>query len=1061
MKRLLLFFHTMLFLVSVTWAQSTVTGVVTDPDDGSALPGVSIIIKGTTNGTLTGINGEYTLSASNEDVLQFSYVGYETTEMPVGNQSVIDMKMTTDIAQLEEIVIVGYGEQKKVTVTGAIAAIKGEELTKSPSINLASSLAGRLPGLLVIQSSGEPGDETVSLRVRGQNTIGDTSPLVVIDGIPDRDGGLTRVSPSDIESVSILKDAAAAIYGARAANGVILITTKRGEKGKPKITFDFNQGWQQPTSTPDLANSLEYANIRNEHEIYSLDQSEWATALQGIQTNGTYTPIDPDQPVLNAQFSPEAVQGFRDGSDPLRYPDTDWFGATFRDWTPQSRYNVTVSGGTDNVDYLTSIGYLHQDGIYKNSATQYDQYSLRLNVGAKINEFVKTRVGILVRREDRQTTTEPTNAIFRMLMRGRPGEPAVWPNGLPGPDIENGQQPVVVTTNATGSNTIPQDFLQTNGSIEITQPWIEGLKLTLSGTVDHRSVNTKLFETPWTLYSWDGTSFEGDGVSPQLTGAIRSPFQNARLTQTHSSRLNINMTSMINYDRKIGADHNIGVLLGVTRETFTGEGIFAQRRNFLSPAIDQLFAGGAENQQTNGSAFDRARLGYFGRLQYNFKEKYLAEFLLRRDGSYIFPKSDRFGYFPGILVGWNVSEENWFNFRPIDYLKVRASFGQMGNDRISFDANGDGVLDPGELQEFAFLSTFGFGQVPINGQVVTTLQESTLANESFTWERASNFNLGIDGTIANGLLDFTVEYFKNRRNRILIQETGSTPESSGIASKLPPINAGKVDNSGFEFNLFHNGSAGELTYRIGFNGGYAKNKIIFIDEVPGIPDYQKAEGKPIGAHFVYLADGAFQDQAAIEAETLDYTAVTGNLRPGDLRFKDVNEDGIINGDDQVRTDKSIVPRFQYGTTFDLKWRNFDFSMLFQGASGAQARIFTESGDIGNYLKYHSDNRWSIENPSDRFPRLASRGDTYWTGGSFNNNTYHLFNTSYLRLKNIEIGYTIPNNKGYFKEFRIYINALNLFTIDDGDIPFDPETTQGAGQFYPLSRVINTGFSFTF
>ncbi len=1060
MKKLLLLFNTMLFVAGVVLAQSTVTGVVTDPDDGSPLPGVSIIIRGTSNGTLTGVNGEYTLSVAPDDVLQFSYVGYETTDVTVGNQSVINMRMSTDIAQLEEIVIVGYGEQKKVTVTGAVSAIKGKELTKSPSMNLGTSLSGRLPGLFVIQSSGEPGNEDVSIRIRGQNTLESSDPLVVIDGIPDRDGGITRVSPSDIESISVLKDAAAAIYGARAANGVILVTTKRGEKGggKPKITLDYNQGWQQPTAVPEMSNAVEYANIINQIPIYqSIPAEEWGSAWQGIQSSGTFkSTVNPDAAQLVATFSPEAVIGHGDGSEPYLYPDSDWFGATFRNWTPQSRYNVSISGGTDDVDYLASIGYVHQDGIYKNSATKYDQYNLRLNIGATVNQYLKARLGLMARREDRNTTTVSTESIFRMLMRGRPTEPAVWPNGLPGPDIENGWQPVVVATNATGFNRIPADFLQTNGSLEISQPWIEGLKLTLVGAIDHRSTNTKLWETPWTLYFLNRAAYDADGTI-DLEGAVRSSFSSPRLTQAHQSLLNINMTSMLNYDRTFG-DHTIGVLAGVTRETFKGDFFSAFRRDFLSPAVDQLDVGGTANQQTSGNGFDRARLGYYGRIQYNYQEKYLAEFLWRRDGSYIFPENDRFGFFPGFLVGWNVTQEDWFNFAPVDYMKIRASYGQMGNDQVLFDIDEDG--NP-ELQEFAFLSLNDFGEFPINGQVATTLEESILANPNFTWERAKNFNLGIDATIFDGLLDFTFEYFKNRRDRILIPLVGSTPQSSGIPSRLPPVNAGEVDNSGFEFNLMHNGIAGEVNYRIGFNGGYANNKVIFADEVPGIPGYQKQEGKPIGAHFVYRWDGAFEDQAAVEAETLDYSAVTAQLLPGDLKIKDINGDGVINGDDQERLNESNVPKFQFGTTFDVNWKNFDLSILFQGATGASTRIFTESGDIGNYLKFHHDNRWSIENPSDKYPRLASRGDTYYTGGNFGANTYQLFNSNYLRLKNIEIGYTIPNTSGYFQSFRVYINALNVFTLDSMNGTLDPEATSEAGRFYPLSRVINTGLSLTF
>ncbi len=659
----------------------------------------------------------------------------------------------------------------------------------------------------------------------------------------------------------------------------------------------------------------------------------------------------------------------------------------------------------------------------------------------------------MVRREDRNYPTESAGAIFRMLMRGRPTEPEVWPNGKPGPDIENGQNPYVITTNATGYVDNPRDLTQINGGIEITNPWVEGLRLNLLGAIDKTNESSKMWQTPWMLYYWDRTSYEADGKTPLLEPAVRSNFSDPRLTQISRSVLNTNMTAMLSYDRTIGADHSLGIMAGVTREKFTGSNFSAFRRNYISAAIDQLFAGGSTQQNTGGSAYERARLGYYGRVQYNFKEKYLAEFIWRYDGSYIFPASERFGFFPGMLVGWNISQEDWFNVNSIDYLKLRASYGQMGNDQVFFN---------NQLQEYAYLATYGFGQYPINGIVEATLMETVLANPNFTWERAKNWNLGVDGTLFNKL-DFSLEYFYNKRDQILIQKTGSTPASSGISTLLPPVNAGEVDNKGFEFNFRYNAGRPDFRYSFGVNGGYAKNKVIFMDEVPGAPSYQLQEGKPIGAYLVYEADGVFKSQAEIEANTLDYSAVTGQLLPGDLKFKDQNGDGIIDADDQIRLEKNATPTFFFGGTINLNYKNFDFSLLLQGATGALIRVQTESGDIGNFLKYSHDNRWSIDNPSGEHPRLASRGDTYYTGGPYGNNTYFLFNKNYIRVKNLELGYTFGRNlsdKVRIRDLRVYFNALNLITFDKHEI-FDPETESQSGVFYPQARVINTGISLSF
>ncbi len=1053
---LLLLFNLTAFIGHVSAQQKVVTGKVTD-DKGEGVANVSVSVQGVSRVVLTGTDGTFSISASKGQTLVFSSVGYKIITSIVGDDPIVNASLVTEVASMTDVVVVGYSTQRKVTVTGAVSAVKGDVLVKSPAIDMTNSLAGRLPGLVVIQQSGEPGYDGALLRIRGANTLGNSSPLVVIDGVPDRDGGLGRLNPRDIESISVLKDASAAIYGARAANGAILVTTRKGNTGKPKVTYDFNYGIAQPTRVPEMSNAFEYANIMNEIPIYkSIPVNEWTAAWNAIKTSGSYDSPTPGVATLNANYSPDAVQKHKDGSDPWGYPDTDWFGDAFREWAPQMRQNLTISGGTDAVKYFASLGYVSQDAYYKNSATKYNQYNLRLNLGAKINKYINTSLGIMVRREQRRFPTESAGSIFRMLMRGRPTEPEVWPNGKPGPDIENGQNPYVITTNATGYNDNPTDFIQANGSVDITQPWVQGLKLTLSAAIDKNSQTSKVWQTPWELFYWDRITYEADGVTPKLVGAIRSNFTDPRLTQGYGSVLNTNLTAMLSYDKKFGTDHTLNLLAGVTKEQFEGENFFAYRRNYISPAVDQLFAGGSLQQNTGGSAYERARLGYYGRAQYNFKEKYLAEFIWRYDGSYMFPEASRFGFFPGLLVGWNVTNENWFKVKQINYLKLRGSWGQMGNDQVYYN---------GSLQEYAYLATYGFGQYPINSQVQTTLVETVLANPDFTWEKANNYNLGIDATLFNNHFDVTLEFFFNQRDQILIQKTGSTPASSGINSLLPPVNAGKVDNKGWEFNIGYNGKgANGFTYRFGINGGYAKNKVVFMDEIPGAPDYQRQEGRQIGAYLVYKSAGVFLDQADIAKNAVDYSEVTSSLIPGDMKFEDVNADGKINADDQVRIDKSLLPTFNYGATIELRYKGFDLNILFQGASGAALRIQTESGDIGNFLKSHHDNRWTIDNPSSEHPRLASRGDTYFTGGNYGNNTYFLIDKDYLRLKNIELGYNFQPaflEKLKISNFRVFLNGLNVFTIDSSDMPYDPESTVQSGVFYPQAKVFNGGITLTF
>ena len=473
-----------------------ISGRVTD-EKGTPISNASVTVKGRSSGTTTNEDGFFKMAVSEGDkILVFSFVGFKTLEYNLTASNSVAITLSASNEQLSDVVVVGYGTQRKVTVTGAVAAVKGDALVKSPAVDLSNSLAGRLPGLVVIQTSGEPGYDGATMRIRGNNTLGNSSPLIVIDGIPDRDGGLGRLNPKDIESISVLKDASAAIYGARAANGAILVTTKRGATGKPKISYDFNQGWSQPARIPKMANAYQYATIMNELPIYrNVAPANWEAAWDAIQTTGAYPGVP------SVQYSPESVQKFRDGSDPWGHPDTDWFGDAFKTWSPQTRHNLQLTGGNENVRYFTSLGYVHQDAYYKNSATYYKQYNFRTNITAKVNPYINVNVGILARREDRNFPTESAGSIFRMLMRGRPTEPEVWPNGLPGPDIENGQNPYVITTNATGYQKNPTDFVQGNGSVEITNPWIKGLKLTLSGAVDKTTSTSKTWQTPWRLYS--------------------------------------------------------------------------------------------------------------------------------------------------------------------------------------------------------------------------------------------------------------------------------------------------------------------------------------------------------------------------------------------------------------------------------------------------------------------------------------------------------------------------------------------------------------------------------
>ena len=822
-----------LLLTSVgAFAQTKISGKVVDAQ-GIALPGVSIVIKGTSVGTISSAQGTYSLNVPNRSgTLVYSFIGFTTQEIPMNGQTEINVTLASDDRMLNEVVVVGYGEQKKETVTGAVATVKGGDLVKSPAVNLSNSIAGRMPGVIATNASGEPGYDGSAIRIRGSNTLGNNDALIVIDGVPARAGGIDRLNPNDIESISVLKDASAAIYGSRAANGVILVTTKRGKTGKPEISYSFNQGFSQPTVIPKMASAAQYAELNNEINLYNLPSQYWKDASAAFKATGSYTRPD-NGAIAKAAFTPDDIKKFQDGSDPWGHPNTDWFGAALKTWSPQTRHTLQLVGGGENIKYLASANYQNQDGYYKNSATGYKQYDFRLNLDAKVNKYINTVVGVVGRQENRFFPTVDAGSIFRMLMRGYPNKPAFWPNGLPAPDIENGQQPVLVTTSATGYNKDTRYYVQSNASVNITNPWVPGLKFTGSVALDKYIQQGKTWQTPWYVYSWDYTSYDAN-KQPILQKVAKGPAQ-ATLNQYTNDQFNSLLSGILSYDHTFAGNHAITLLAGITQERANSNGFSAYRKYFASTAIDQLFAGGnAEKNSNTTAAWERARMSYFGRAGYNYKEKYLAEFLWRYDGSYMFPAASRWGFFPGVTAGWRISEESFFkkSVPAISSLKLRASWGQLGNDQVYFN---------GSLREYDYLPTYAYGDVVnsswgyvMGGQVAQTLYENGVPNTTLTWEVANNSDIGLEGSALNGKIFFEFDVFQNKRSNILWRKSASIPQTTGMT--LPATNIGKVTNKGYEFRVGYNGQAGQLKYSVSVNGGYAKNQITFWDETPGAPE---------------------------------------------------------------------------------------------------------------------------------------------------------------------------------------------------------------------------------
>ena len=998
--------------------QLKVTGTISD-ENGAPLPGVNVIVEGTIVGAISDINGKYSINLpDNNAVLIFTFIGYTTQRVPAGGRTIVDVSMAPDVTNLDEVVVIGYGTARKATITGSVSTVAGEKLAVANTTNFTNSLAGRLPGLVTVTRSGAPGADDATLRIRGNNTLNNNNPLIVVDGIANRSMG--RLNAADIESVIILKDASAAIYGAQAANGVILVTTKRGSVGKLKINATFNQGFSSPTVLPEMADSYLYATMMNEMDTYA-----------------ETTP----------RFTADDLQKFQDGSDPWGHPDTDWFAEVFKPFSLENNANINLSGGTENVRYFVSIGTRYQDAMYRNSGSSYSQVDFRSNIDTKISDNINFSIDLAGRQENRNLPAITDQPPFRIIPRGRPSDVAWWFNGLPGPEVESGCNPVAMVSDLMGYDDDLRYIMESNLKLNVNIPWVKGLSFTGNASFDKNVGIEKVWQIPYYLYSWDKNTLDEDGL-PVLNGAksgVSDPM--LEMQMDHGKRVTLN--ALVNYERRIFENHKIKILAGSESSQGNNMNFSALRKYFVSDAIDQLFAGSDLEKDNDGAANRTARLNYFGRINYDYLSKYLFEFVWRYDGSYIFPANKRWGFFPGASLGWVISEENFWknNLAFFNYFKIRGSWGQTGNDRIS---------------DFQYLSTYSFGGTIGNGmngnEFVTNqnvqnkaLVENSFPNVNVTWEVANQTDVGFDAQLFGGKLKLEADYFHNLRTKILTTRNASIPASTGL--KLPPENIGEVVNQGFEFVIGYADRKGDFGYNVSANASYAKNKITFWDETPGIPDYQQTTGHPMNSELYYQSIGIFKDQDAVDA----YPHWVG-ARPGDVIFEDVNKDDKITALDMVRDYRSNIPVLTTGLNVDLTYKNFYATVFVQGAFGKIRYHNVESGEAGNFYMEDAEGRWTETNTDASKPRTFNYTAEYWKSQL---NTYWLRSADYMRLKNVEIGYNFPeslNSKLRIDGFRIYVGGLNLITWCPTLPSFDPESTY---QDYPLNKVINVGASLTF
>lgn len=902
--------------------------------------------------------------------------------------------------------------------------MKSDELLKSRAANATTALVGQMPGLISKQASGEPGADDASIFIRGIATFqGDSSPAYIIDGIERTSADFARMDPNDIESINVLKDAAsAAIFGMRGANGVIVITTKRGTDGKASIKYSGSVSIQSPTKLPEFANSYDYARLANQYfgsEIYSA----------------------------------EAIQKYKDGSDPELYPNTNWYDEMLTKNAIQNQHNISISGGNEKIRYYVSGGFLNQGGLWED--LNYKRYNLRSNIDAQITKT--TRLGVDVSgRLEKSLNSGSSYTIFKELVRNTPVLLCRYPDGtFAFPDATH---PNIVAANQPGGSYSKGETFVVDARVELEQELdfiTEGLSAKGVMSYSRNNYTNKAWSVSPYVYSKDANN-------EYVLNPRTSPSLNLTQNQTNYQEYQL----QVNYNRSFGLHNVTAMTMVLARKGFSSTSCMF-RNSFDSEILDQINAGNTDGQTMNAVDSETARASYMARVNYNYASKYLVEFNIRRDGSENFAPDKRWGTFASASLGWVISEEPFFESlkNTINFLKIRGSYGTLGNDNtggVSFPFYSRFELYQGAVASNGFMNNLGdyaFGDLVTKGLV-----PGAIANSLATWEKSNKANIALDATLFNNL-NFTVDLFTERRTNILTQRTAEVPSSFG--GTLPLENIGIVNNKGIDLSLNYHNSIGKVNYSVGGNFTFARNKIVEMAEAEGTSEYMRQTGRPINGYYGYKTDGIFQSQEEIDSYAKQEVAGVGyETQIGDIKYVDVDGNGVVNSDDMTYLGYGNIPEIIYGINGSLNWKNFDFSFLMQGAANAQ--VYLKGGIIlpyfnqGNLPQFWVNEAWTEENPSNRYPRLAESVHNFPATDVPGVQTY-LYNASYLRLKNIEVGYTFPTSwlsRIGVTNARVYVNAQNLFTISD--VPqIDPENTEQEGWTYPQMKSFNFGLSLQF
>ena len=941
---------------AIVQQNETCKGIVKDAT-GESIIGASVIVKGTTNGAITDFEGNFALTnVKKGDIIVISYVGYQKQEIK-WNGGTLNVVLKDDTEVLSEVVVVGYGIQKKANLSGAVAQVNSDELTNRPISNVSSGLQGLMPGVTITAGQGRPGEDGSNIRIRGVGTLNNASPYILIDGVES--GSMNDLDPNDIESISVLKDASsAAIYGSKASNGVILITTKRGKTGAPRISYNGYVGIQNATATIDRVSSADYARL--------------------------YNRIDDDNNNPH-RYSDEDIRLFENGSDPYGHPNTDWNDAAYKTGVLH-KHNVSINGGTENARYMASVGYLGQTGILPNS--ERSQFNGRMNLDVDITKKWHVRMNLSYIKNDYKDPNSnygggSSDQIIRQLNILSPMIPIKNEDGTYG--STNDGNPIAWLDSKSTVDKYNQNF---TGMLSVDYKILDCLTATVSGAYVNDDQHYKAF----------------------VKKINNDPAQAARpnsLTESFTNWTRYNFDALLNFDKQFG-DHNLKAMLGYHAEAYDVRYNDMYRENFPNNELDDMNAGATATQTNSGFTRELNMLSYFGRINYDYKGKYLFEANFRADASSRFAPGNRWGYFPSFSGAWRISEESFMETLRdswLSSLKIRGSWGQLGNQ----DALGNGTPTGGDY--YPWMNTYNLGaNYPFGGSLVTGYYQGSYKMASLSWEKATTWGIGIDFTLFNKLTG-SIDYY-NRKTTDIIMNV-SVPKEFALGAYKD--NVGAMKNSGIEVQLAYNDTWNDWTFGVSGNFAYNKNTIENLGGVDRMADgsFMREVGSPINSWFVYRTDGFFQSDEEAAAWQAKYSAMDGypfgqDFKAGDLRYVDANGDGKISADDRELY-RTKDPKFTFGFNINVGYKNVDLSMNFNGAAGVGYAFTKEafgefSGSAGHPSTAWLDS-WTPENKNASMPRIAEARVSPSEASNVLSD-FWIMDTSYLRMKTIQLGLSL-------------------------------------------------------